>query len=98
MTFSGVSAAHQDTVGALGKTADYDVGMYHAGAHDPDYAGVGGILHPEDARQVRPGVRAPVAQESEDQRFELFAHLSFRSFYSKSAPGRHPPAPPPVPQ
>ena len=75
MTFAQVSPADQDTVGALGERVDDQVGVHHAGAHYPDDAAVGGVLNSRDAGQVGAGIRAPVAEKSDDQRFELIFHV-----------------------
>jgi hypothetical protein len=75
MTFAQVSPAYQDAVRSLGEGVDYQVGVDHARAHYSDDAAVGRILNPGDSGQVRPGIGAPIAAESDDQRFVLVFHL-----------------------
>jgi hypothetical protein len=70
-----VSPTHQDAVGAFGEGVDHQVGVDHPRAHYPDDSAVGGILNPGDPGQVGPGVGAPVAAESDNQRFILVFHV-----------------------
>jgi hypothetical protein len=86
MTFAQVSPTDQDAVGAFGEGVDHQVGVDHARAHHPDDAAVGGILNPGDPGQVRPGIGAPVAAKSHDQRFVLIFHAvrPFLSFLQAS--------------
>jgi hypothetical protein len=74
MTFSEVSPTDQDAIGPLGEGVDDEIGVDHAGAHDPDDEAVGRILDPRNPRQVSAGVGAPVAEKGDDQRFELVFH------------------------
>jgi len=74
MTFTQVSPTDEDTVGALGEGVDDEIGVDHAGAHDPDDAAVGRILDPRDPGQIGAGIGAPVAEKGDDQGFELIRH------------------------
>jgi hypothetical protein len=74
MTFAQVSPTYQDAVRPFGECIDHQIGVDHARAHYPDDPPVGGVLKPGYARQVCPGVGAPVAAEGDDQRFVLVFH------------------------
>ena len=63
MTVADVSAGHQDAVGALDKSLEQKSVIHPAGAHEPDQAHMGRVLHPGHPGQVGPGIGAPVADE-----------------------------------
>ena len=74
MTFAQVSPTQEDTIRPLGEGVDDQVGVHHTGAHDPDDSAVGRILDSRYPGQVSAGIGAPVAEKSNDQRFELVFH------------------------
>jgi hypothetical protein len=74
MTFTEVSPTDEDAVGSLGEGVDDEIGVDHAGAHDPDDAAVGGVLDAGDPGQVGTGIGTPVAEKGYDQGFELIRH------------------------
>jgi hypothetical protein len=69
MTVADVSAGHQDAVGPLLERLEQEAVIYPAGTHEPDQTDIGRILHAGHPGQVSPGIRAPVAHESEYVRF-----------------------------
>jgi len=60
MAFAGMSAGDPDAVGPLTKGDQSEFGTHAAGAGNPHYPDVGGILHPADARQICSAIAAPV--------------------------------------
>jgi hypothetical protein len=64
MTVADVSAGNQDAVRPFQKRPEQEAVIYPAGTHEPDQANIGRILHAGHPGQIRPGIRAPVANES----------------------------------
>lgn len=88
MAVADVSPAHQDAVDAFLKRPQNVVGRYRGGAHDPDGTDIGGILHSADTGKVGSTVRAPVAYECQNFRFEWFRfHNDSLKRYRLSAHG-----------
>src|ERR1017187_8314438 len=71
---AGMTAAHEDAVGALGQRLDHQVGMDHARAHHANHAEAGRVLDARNTSQIGAGIGAPVATESEDQRLKVIFH------------------------
>jgi len=76
MAFTQVSTNHQNAVGSSLQCVDDEVGSHHTGAHHPDHPQVRGILQTTDPSQVSSSVCSPRAQESYDDRLEIFRHRS----------------------
>jgi hypothetical protein len=74
MAFTEVSAHDDDAVGSLAQGTHHQVRMDHPRAHHPDGAHVGRVLQPGDAGEVAAGIGAPVAQKTDDRRFEVVGH------------------------
>ena len=73
---SGMTAAHEDAIGALGERLDYEIGMYHARAHDADDTNARWVLAAGHARQIRACIGAPVATQGDNQRFKGVCHYA----------------------
>ena len=64
MAVADVSAGNQDAVRPFQKCLEQKAVIYPAGTHEPDQTDIGRILHAGHPGQIRPGIRAPVANES----------------------------------
>jgi hypothetical protein len=64
MAVADVSAGNENAVGPFQKRLEQKAVIHPAGAHEPDQTDIGGILHAGHPGQVRPGISAPVANES----------------------------------
>src|SRR5210317_1443693 len=78
---SGVTSADQDRIGPLKQGLDHIFGVNHAGAHDPNQPHIGRISQSGSSSQIRSGVRAPVANKSNDGRFEVSHNLLSSSIW-----------------
>jgi hypothetical protein len=74
MTIADVSPGHEHSVCAPLKGLEHEVRVDLSRAHDPDQLQVGRVLKTADPGQVRSGVSAPVACETNDLRIEAFVH------------------------
>ena len=72
MAVPDVSAPHKDAVRPFLKGLQYLMRPDSCGTQRPDGPHVGGILQSAHSRQVRAGVRAPVAEKADYRRFKLF--------------------------
>src|SRR5438270_14025291 len=71
-----MTATDENAVCALGERINHQVRMDHSRTHDSDDADAGWVLAPGDAGQVRSGVGAPVATQSDDQGLKAVFHHS----------------------
>src|SRR5438309_6633577 len=74
-----MTATDENAVCALGERINHQVRMDHSRTHDSDDADAGWVLAPGDAGQVRSGVGAPVATQSDDQGLKAVFHLNSQS-------------------
>ena len=72
MTVAWVTASKENPVGSSEIRAEYEQGVYSAGAHYPDHPETRRKLQTTYTGEIRPGVRAPVAQKGQDTRLMLF--------------------------
>jgi len=63
MAVADVSAGNQDAVCSFQEGLEQKAVIQPAGAHEPDQADIGRILHAGHPGQVSPGIGAPVADE-----------------------------------
>jgi len=68
VAIADVTTQNHHAVGALFEGANDQFGSDPSGAGDADDFQVGGVFEPGGAGQVRPGVTAPVAEETDDFR------------------------------
>ena len=78
MAVTDVSAGNQDAVRPFQERLEQEAVIYPAGAHEPDQTDIGRILHAGHPGQVSPGIRAPVAHESEYVRFCARRHGPYK--------------------
>jgi hypothetical protein len=71
MAVSGVTSTDQDRIGSLKQGFYYIFRVNHAGTHDPNQPHIGRISQSGSSGQIRSGIRAPVANKSNDRRFEV---------------------------
>ncbi len=74
MTVADVSAGYQQAVGPLQKCLQQKTVIDPASAHHADQAHIAGVLDARYTGQIGPGVRAPVADESQDTRLSISSH------------------------
>jgi hypothetical protein len=74
MTFSVLSAAGEDAVRTLNKTAQNESGINPACTHHSNGAQVGRILKPGNSGCVRRRIAAPVTQKTQNFGTEIIAH------------------------
>ncbi len=75
MAFAGVAACDHHAVGSQRESLEYERGIDAATAHDANDTNIGCVRDARRARQVGGTVRAPVAEEPNDFRFEtVVAH------------------------
>jgi hypothetical protein len=66
MAVARVAAGHHDAISPIFEGFENKQWIDAAGAGDPYEAHIRPVLGPGHARQIRPGVRAPVADKSDD--------------------------------
>jgi hypothetical protein len=71
MTVAQVSPHDNDAVKPPIQGVHHQPGMHHTGTHGPNDPHVGRILQPGNTGQITTGIGAPVAQETEDDRFKF---------------------------
>ncbi len=70
MTFARMSAHHHNTVRPFFQGIEHQIWMNHTGTHDPDGFHVRGIFKPGHPSKVSAGVGTPIAEKSDNCRFE----------------------------
>ena len=69
---TGMASEYHNAVCAGSKSLDHELGVYPAGAHEPDKPHICGLSLLYTAYSVCRCIRAPIAQEPEDFRLKVF--------------------------
>src|SRR5271157_1121551 len=74
VTVPWMTPTDQDAIGSLRQGIDHQIRMDHARTHHPDDPQARRILDSRHPCQISPGIGAPVAAETDDQRVKHFIH------------------------
>ena len=74
MAVTDVSAGYHYPVGSRLKRIQQKTMIHPTGAHEPDEADIGGVLHSRDPCQIGPRIRAPVTHKRDDLGFKCVGH------------------------